>query len=349
MIVADSRISFAVAHQKQETTHTFERLELRFSEPGVAPQRRVMPDAPETGPDLSRAGSLLRLERQSLDFTVPLSSDDQLQILLLKELYYRLTGRRLRLNAPEFDAGPVTATLEMPIAVAPNAAEAGGQGFGMLYERHQVYRDSESLSFRAEGEVTTADGRVLDIAAALNMSREYIERTSFSVRAGDAALIDPLVINFDGRGARLSDERFEFDLDANGEAEQIAALAPGSGYLALDRDGDGRIGNGKELFGPQSGNGFTELAEFDEDGNGFIDEADAIYRQLRIWRRFEDGSQQLIALGDAGVGAIYLGHVSSPFTLKGAGNETLGEVASSSVYLREDGTTGLVQQVNLAV
>ncbi|HEY7884631.1 MAG TPA: hypothetical protein VIC08_06735, partial [Cellvibrionaceae bacterium] len=95
--------------------------------------------------------------------------------------------------------------------------------------------------------------------------------------------------------------------------------------------------------------GFSELARYDEDRNGFIDAGDSIYHQLRIWQRFDDGSSQLLALGDVGVGAIYLGHITTPMQLTGPGNETLGEVASSSFYIREDGTTGFVQHINLAV
>ncbi|MDD2761116.1 MAG: hypothetical protein PHH11_12585, partial [Methylomonas sp.] len=92
--------------------------------------------------------------------------------------------------------------------------------------------------------------------------------------------------------------------------------------------------------------GFTELAAYDEDNNQFIDEADPIYQQLRIWLRQPDGSEQLVALGEKNVGAIYLGHVSTPFQLKAEDNKSLGEIASSGVYLTEQGGVGTVQQIN---
>jgi hypothetical protein len=174
--------------------------------------------------------------------------------------------------------------------------------------------------------------------------------TNLSILAGDPEKkTDPLVINFDGNAAELSQKRFEFDIDANGTTEQIATLKPGSGFLALDKNQDGVINNGSELFGPNSGNGFSELAKYDVDKNSFIDEADPIYNSLRIWQRHEDGSQQLIALGDKNIGAIYLGHVTTPFQLRTADNQSLGEVTDTGIYLTEEGKTGTIQQINLSV
>ena len=181
------------------------------------------------------------------------------------------------------------------------------------------------------------------------MNRDFVQESNLEIRQGSAQIIDPLVINFDGLGAQLSQTRFEFDLDNNGTAEQIASLRPGSGYLALDRNSDAIINNGSELFGPSSGRGFAELAVYDEDGNNFIDEADSVYHQLRIWITNEDGSSQLAALGDKNIGAIFLGHVTSPFQLKDANNNSLGEVANSGIYLTEDGKAGVIQEINLSV
>ena len=181
------------------------------------------------------------------------------------------------------------------------------------------------------------------------MSRNYVEESNLIVRAGDAKKIDPLVINFDGKGAELSQTKFTFDLDSNGSEEQLASLKSGSGFLALDRNGDGTINNGSELFGPNSGKGFAELARFDEDGNHFIDEGDSIYNKLRIWSFNEDGSSQLVALGDNQIGAIFLGHLTTPFQLKDEKNNPLGEIANSGIYIKENGQTGVVQEINLTV
>jgi hypothetical protein len=115
------------------------------------------------------------------------------------------------------------------------------------------------------------------------MQRSYRQESSFSLRLGDATAIDPLVINFDGTAAQLQDQRFAFDLNGDGETDNVPLLAGNRGYLALDTNQNALIDNGLELFGPGTGNGFAELARHDSDGNGWIDEADPVYQQLRVW------------------------------------------------------------------
>jgi hypothetical protein len=56
----------------------------------------------------------------------------------------------------------------------------------------------------------------------------------------------------------------------------------------------------------------------------------------------------LIALGDKNIGAIYLGHATTPFQLRTADNKSLGEVTDTGVYLAEDGKVGTIQQINLS-
>jgi hypothetical protein len=162
-------------------------------------------------------------------------------------------------------------------------------------------------------------------------------------------LRDPLVINFDGKAAELSGKRFAFDLDADGMSESIGALVSSSGFLAIDNNGDGRINDGSELFGTRSGNGFADLAAFDGDGNLWLDEADAAFTSLRIWQRDGAGQDTLSTLRDRGVGALYLGSTETPFALNDNENRSLAQIRASGIYLREDGSAGTLQQVDLAV
>jgi len=158
---------------------------------------------------------------------------------------------------------------------------------------------------------------------------------------------DPLAINFDGTAAELTQSKFAFDLDADGREEQIAFVGAGSGFLALDHNGDGTINDGSELFGPTSGDGYAELARYDSHGNGWIDAADPVYRQLRIWSRNAAGDTHLEGLDQRNVGAIYLGQIASPFMLKDADNQLLGAVRATDLYLQENGAAGTVQQIDL--
>ena len=108
-----------------------------------------------------------------------------------------------------------------------------------------------------------------------------------------------------------------------------------------------RINNGSELFGATSGNGFAELAVLDTDNNGWIDENDAAYWQLRVWTKDASGKDQLSTLKQANVGALNLAHVATPFDLKDAGNALQGQIRSSGVFLTEDAKVGTIQQIDL--
>lgn len=137
--------------------------------------------------------------------------------------------------------------------------------------------------------------------------------------------------------------------DADGRMDQIAFVGSNSGFLALDRNGDGSINDGRELFGALSGNGLVDLATHDTDGNGWIDENDAIFARLLIWSRDGEGNDQLEGLLERNVGAIYLGQAATPFSLKDDSNALQGVVRASGIYLKEDGGVGTVQQLDLVV
>ena len=203
------------------------------------------------------------------------------------------------------------------------------------------YREEEAVTFSSQGKVTTADGREITFSLEVGMSRtfeqyyrEEYEMTEFQ------RLYDPLVINFDTDIAQLSDQKFFFDLDSDGAAEEISELGAGSGYLALDKNEDGRINDGSELFGPASGNGFADLAVYDEDGNGWIDEGDSIWNKLKIWCRDENGQDNLFTLAQKGIGAICLQNVGTDFALKDAENVADGYIRSTGIFLYENGNAG---------
>jgi hypothetical protein len=288
--------------------------------------------------------------KQALATDKPLDDNDSIKLLIVRQMVKAITGQNFKLYSPaELSSGAENTAIEIT-TTPPPAKQPSSAGFGLVYEHHAIYQESESASFSAVGSIQTQDGQSIDISVKLKMSREFRLETNLAITAGDPEKkVDPLVINFGGNAAELSQTRFEFDIDANGTTEQIAILKPGSGLLALDKNQDGVINDGAELFGPNSGNGFSELARYDGDNNGFIDEADPIYNSLRIWQRYEDGSQQLIALGDKNIGTIYLGHATTPFQLRDAVNQSLGEVTDTGIYLTEDGKTGTIQQINFSV
>lgn len=212
------------------------------------------------------------------------------------------------------------------------------------------YEESEVTEFNTTGKVVTKDGRELSFNVALSMSRSFTKAVSnFSeIVATSSNLIDPLVINLDMNPASVSDQKFMFDLDADGEEESISMLSSGSGFLALDKNNDGIINDGSELFGTKSGDGFGDLSEYDDDGNGWIDEADEIFSKLRIWTKDEDGNDKLYKLKDLNVGALCLQNVDTNFSLKDSANNTEGVIKHTGFFLYEDGKAGTMQHMDIA-
>jgi len=278
------------------------------------------------------------------DISIEISPEDQQKLMILEKLWERLTGKKISLQV-------FSGKFIRPWGSEKNirSEEGQSQGAGLEYNYHESYHEEEKMSFNADGVIRTADNREINFYAALNISREFYQSLDVSIRDGEAKLSDPLVINYDGHGVGLTEQKFVFDLDSDGNEEQISMVQPGSGFLALDRNNDGVVNNGSELFGPQSGSGFQELASFDEDGNQWIDENDSIFDRLRIWSMDESGERHLFALGQKDIGAIYLGHLDTPFQLKDNQNQLFGQISSSGIYLQEQGGVGTIQQVDLAI
>jgi hypothetical protein len=268
-----------------------------------------------------------------------------------------LTGQSIRVfsaHQMSSPAAPPTITAPSPPtpATPPQATStpaARPAGFGIEYDYHAVHQESEQTQVSAQGTIKTTDGREISFKLDLSMTRSYREETSVSLRAGDAVRKDPLVLNFNGTAAQLSDQHFAFDLNGSGKQDNLAMLASGSGYLALDSNGNGKIDSGRELFGPTTNSGFGELSALDSDHNGWIDENDAAFKALRIWTPDAKGGGTLETLAQRQVGAIATGNVASPFELRGAGNSNLGAIAASGVFLTENGKVGSVQEINLSV
>lgn len=220
-------------------------------------------------------------------------------------------------------------------------------------QRTELRVEHEDTSYRASGTVRTADGRRIDLKVDYSLSRDSATVTSISSSAMDGVLKDPLVLRLGG-GSLLSGETLRFDLDADGKSEQIAAFGAGYGLLALDRNGNGKVDDGGELFGALSGNGFADLMQYDSDHNGWIDESDPVFGKLSLWfqgakgREGEEGGDKLQSLKQAGIGALSLASAETPFSLKQDGKSE-GQLRTTGIYLHEDGRADVMQQVDLAV
>ena len=356
MKIQDSSINFLSQHQSISSEIEGSRL-VAWSQVEEAPppsSSGTLTDTLEISP---QARELLPMPTE-VDAAPPESRLDDFEMRLLGLILEAMTGMswdvsttRDLIDAFERGGGQAPAPHRARHSLPVVRDERPNASWGVQVDLYRAYRETERLSFDAEGIVRTADGKEIHIDVELRMAREWAEEHAMSIRLEgqrqETQMVDPLVINFDGTAAELTSDRFTFDLDADGRTDQIAMLAPGSAYLAFDKNGDGVINDGTELFGPSTGDGFGELADYDDDGNGWIDEGDDIFRGLRLWSQRPDGTSRLVGLGAAGVGAIYLGHAQTEFQLRDEENQALGQVTDTGIFLHEDGRVGTVQELDL--
>lgn len=170
--------------------------------------------------------------------------------------------------------------------------------------------------------------------------------------ATTAPKVDPLILDLNGDGlvtTNLDQSNVYFDLDTNGFAERTAWVDANDGLLVLDRDGDGKITNGQELFGDQTllsngtraTSGFEALREFDDNKDGKIDASDIVYLKLKVWQDLNrDGvsqAEEMKSLADVGIKAINL---SSTFT--GAA-DAMGNIQRRlGSFVKTDGSDGQI-------
>ena len=214
---------------------------------------------------------------------------------------------------------------------------------------------SQSLEVSISGTIVASDGTQKQLDINIGISQSFVQNLQISrpnatqniPQGVNKKIVDPLVIDYEGNGTELSDTKMRFDLDSDGTPDQIATLKKGSGFLALDKNGDGKINDGNELFGTKSGDGFKDLSVYDSNGDGKIDKDDPIYDKLRIWTPDGNGEGKLVGLGEKGVGVIYLNPRESEELMKGESGDLLGIKRKTADFLFDNGNTGNIHHIDL--
>ncbi len=219
------------------------------------------------------------------------------------------------ISAPRASLHPVRRRDHEP----PVSAEVA-QSLDYQLLRRTLNPDSEITVSEAPPAASPAPSAARSSAAttsAASVSSDGLtQQSQLNVTVGTAAKpqpvqqTDPLVLDLAGNGftTRGLDDAVRFDLTGDGRPESISAPKGDDALLALDRNGNGRIDSGKELFGDQHGasNGFAELSKYDDNSDGRIDRQDSVFEQLSLLRFDAQGRQQQQSLAEAGVSAIHL-------------------------------------------
>jgi Ca2+-binding RTX toxin-like protein len=183
--------------------------------------------------------------------------------------------------------------------------------------------------------------------------------------------VDPLILDLDGDGLEITPLRgsnsVKFDTDGDGLKTSTAWASADDGFIVFDRNGNGLIDSGAELFGDETvlrsgkkaADGFAALADLDVNGDGVFSAADAQFGAVRVWRDLnQDGISQageLKTLGDSGVASIKLtqtGNVngtvsggntsttSATGTVIAANPYTDAQLVRSGTFTRANGSVG---------
>ncbi len=211
----------------------------------------------------------------------------------------------------------------------------------------------------ANGDAISEALQSISDSPALNVSFSTIDSQVIRNRTKDhfnqaQTTTSPLILDLDGDGVETTSlaHGVFFDHDGNGFAEQSGWVGKDDGLLVLDRNGNGTIDEGSELFGNnttlsngnKAANGFAALRELDSNLDGVIDANDAAYASLRVWKDADgDGitdEGELLTLEEAGVARIALNYTNTT-TTDANGNQHL----QTGSFTRADGTTATVTDV----
>lgn len=180
------------------------------------------------------------------------------------------------------------------------------------------------------------------VSMSFSIQMEFEFSFEFSVDQSQVQQSDPITFDLDGDGIELTHYAAgaQFDITGSGQKVRTAFVTGGDAFLAIDRNGDGKITSGKELFGDQNGapNGYEELRKLDSNNDGVINRLDKDFGKLVLFRDNGNGiseAGELIGLSEAGISEINLGYRDVNLAAKG-GNH----IAQMASFRWSDGQLG---------
>lgn len=245
--------------------------------------------------------SQLRFWQERPQFELPEQPDSSIIPLVSSESASAPLNMSTVLTFDQFDISKQG--LQVAYSLSTDSAAAGVPG----EVRYEISNEDQINIMMIENFMRRMTGKDVNLHIPIKI---IIQRTPIAevleIRQGKGFEIDPA-------SKKSSGEGISFSLDSDGTSDQITRLVKGNGFLAL---------------------------ELDTDNSSEIDVNDPIFDRLRIWEHSDAGSSTLLALGESGIGAVYLGHMSGVFDLK---SDT-----KSDIYQLENGT-GSLHQLDLVL
>ena len=225
-----------------------------------------------------------------------------------------------------------------------------GQSFqqGDVVSVEQWHSREQQLEYQVQGTFMVNEQELfLDYNYSLASEQISYSKIEMSVEA----LKDPIIVQFGSRGLGEISGQKDFDFNQDKSLNILPVFSGDVGYLVYDKNHNNKADDGGELFGPETGQGFTELAQLDSNKNGFIDAEDQHFEQLYLWQPGNDNNQaeQWLSLEEAEIQAISLSAISTPYDFYDQQGEIQAQLRQSSFAISENGIGRGVHQVDVRI
>lgn len=308
-------LELSPANQMRQTIAQFKQTTTVKAELNV--KMRMTTDKP-----LSEGASTDTMLERDLDLMLRMFSKDEKHYTELKARFEKLL---------------VQAQTQSSVAQeTPPAAEAGQEVSSGGMTQQEM---SASLARRNSYE--------LNLKFRNNVNAE--EQTRIELEKLGIIKVDPLVLDLGGEGINLTKpgEGAHFDINADGKTDQTSWVRGNTAMLVYDRNGNGKIDNGNELFGDQNGaaDGFAELAKYDANSDKKINFLDPIFKALKLYRDLNGNGKiekhELSTLPELGIKALNLNFTRTSEDVNG------NQLILNGSFEREDGSSGQLADVLL--
>lgn len=292
---------------------------------------------------LSDAAKAFTTEKTEVDLKKSLQAGDFLNVQIISQMMKRITGQDLQLTLPselqnQLDGISVQVP-QQPLATPDN------QAANSTYQQSASYFEAQITTFSAEGSISTKDGQNVKFSVSLSMSRLFYSQANINA-SGDGGNNEPLQVSFDGLAAELTTTSFNFSIDYKGSVDQVSTdPKPANGETANPLAGQTVSNNTAATIRHDDA---QKPAEQTDDPFGpLFDAVKSIFNALRVWQHHADGSQQLLALGDQSLGAIFLGHITKPLTAEPKTAAVTNVVSNGNFVVPEQAKASTTPQINI--